>query len=484
MRTVAIDTKQPEYRRRNPGRPAVAAPHSLHVLQRLAGNAAVARLVALQREVVPEGAPGRRENMDEGDSGPGVQRLQWMLGATETGVFDQQTRKAVDRFQRQQGWDPSGVGQGTWERIDNHEGSPGHRPNLVTYDRGPGVRLLQRMLGISESGYFGPGTRQAVNAFQKSQGWDPSGVGPATWKALDNSAGNQTGPAGTREDDPSGPTGALLIGGKFIGDVRTFEKGGRIALRGADIVAKGVRATIGATEIAEDAAVAVEVTGAAGAGAGVAAVIGVAALGTAVGVGIGLSPIAIAHAKDVADQLGELGGTSLPGGKDSDSGPCPRCKNVHRGTTPDYGAMDDFRRPRGITALLKGRPDTGTEANPAIEPPGWTGGGVHLADQARAHLLGRELGGSGNERRNLVTMDAGANRRMYAEFEKETHDISSTSDPDTCFEYTVIPEYLGLPKSPTDRSALMPHRVRATLVDLCTDAVLINGRFVDNLLPH
>jgi hypothetical protein len=114
-----------------------------------------------------------------------------MLGATETGVFDQQTREAVDRFQRQQGWEPSGVGPETWRRLDGHAGAPGHRPNLVEGDRGPGVRLLQRILGIQETGFFGSATRAAVDAFQRQQGWEPTGVGPETWKRLDKKSGDK-----------------------------------------------------------------------------------------------------------------------------------------------------------------------------------------------------------------------------------------------------------------------------------------------------
>lgn len=504
----ALDTKRTETRAGTRDHRTVTGAHSLLSLQRLAGNAAVSRLIAgrssrssttggarsvpalqrnvgrlLQRSVEQEGAPGRRPNLDVGDSGPGVALLQQMLGATQTGSFDQQTRSAVDRFQRQQGWEPSGVGPQTWQRLDGHAGAPGHRPNLVERDRGPGVRLLQRMLGVTETGLFGSATRKAADAFQRGQGWEPSGVGPMTWAALDRGTDTKAGPAGMPNDVGSGLTGALVVGGKLLGDVSRFEAGGTLALRGADAVAKGVRATIGASEIASDAVVAVQVGGTGGgagaAGVGLVPVIGVAVLGAAAGAGIALSPIAVAHAQDVADQLGEFGGNLPPGGA-----PCPQCRSVRRGTTPDYGALDDFLRPRGITALLKGRPDAGTPANHAIEPPGWTGGGTDRANQARTHLLGQALGGSGSEARNLVTFDQGANVRMFNEFERDTIAITSTSEAATCFRYTVTPEYLGIPKSPTDRSALMPHRITATLVDLCTGETLINRRFVDNLLPH
>jgi peptidoglycan hydrolase-like protein with peptidoglycan-binding domain len=178
-------------------------------LQRSAGNSAVARLIgsrqhsavagslgmSLQRSVEQEGAPGRRPNLDVGDSGPGVVLLQRMLGATETSVFDGQTRAAVDRFQRQQRWDPSGVGPMTWAALDGHAGEPGRRPNLVQGDRGPGVQMLQHLLGVSETRFFGAATRRAVDAFQKAQGWAPSGVGPMTWAALDGKGKAENGPA-------------------------------------------------------------------------------------------------------------------------------------------------------------------------------------------------------------------------------------------------------------------------------------------------
>jgi peptidoglycan hydrolase-like protein with peptidoglycan-binding domain len=187
-------------------------------LQRRAGNAAVGRLMgaaaraSVQRSIEQEGSPGRRPNLDTGDSGPGVSLLQWLLGAAQTGAFDQQTRRAVDRFQRQQGWDPSGVGPMTWAAVDDQAGSPGHRPNLVAGDRGPGVRLLQRLLGVQETGFFGPATRMAADAFQRAQGWKPSGIGPMTWAALDQKAAGPAGGAGT--PDPM----QVLVPGTWVDD--------------------------------------------------------------------------------------------------------------------------------------------------------------------------------------------------------------------------------------------------------------------------
>lgn len=200
-------------------------------LQRHAGNSSVGRMLSrsrapvqrasarlLLRDHYDEGTPGSRPGMDVGDTGPAVTLLQHMIGADETGVFDAQTRKAVDEFQKQQGWQPSGVGPMTWDRLDNHEGTPGDRPNLRFGYRGPGVRLLQKILGVSQTGFFGKKTLAAVTAFQKLQGWGPSGVGPETWHALDRTAvANEMGVLA----DPAHPLRATWHSsgpGKKVGD--------------------------------------------------------------------------------------------------------------------------------------------------------------------------------------------------------------------------------------------------------------------------
>ena len=51
--------------------------------------------------------------------------------------------------------------------------------------RGPGVRLIQRSLGISADGVFGPLTERAVKRFQRRHGLVADGVvGPITRRAL------------------------------------------------------------------------------------------------------------------------------------------------------------------------------------------------------------------------------------------------------------------------------------------------------------
>lgn len=52
-------------------------------------------------------------------------------------------------------------------------------------DKGDEVALLQKKLGITADGSFGPKTEAAVIAFQKSKSLEPDGIcGPKTWQAL------------------------------------------------------------------------------------------------------------------------------------------------------------------------------------------------------------------------------------------------------------------------------------------------------------
>lgn len=63
------------------------------------------------------------------------------------------------------------------------------QPVLQMGDSGDRVRDLQRLLGVTADGVFGPVTTAAVVAFQTAHGLTADGiVGPQTWAALDGSA--------------------------------------------------------------------------------------------------------------------------------------------------------------------------------------------------------------------------------------------------------------------------------------------------------
>ena len=59
---------------------------------------------------------------------------------------------------------------------------------LIFYGmQGPEVQQLQRLLGLTPDGLFGPATQAAVVAFQKQHGLGADGiVGPQTWALLES----------------------------------------------------------------------------------------------------------------------------------------------------------------------------------------------------------------------------------------------------------------------------------------------------------
>lgn len=70
--------------------------------------------------------------------------------------------------------------------------SLGPPPTIRRGSSGAPVEHVQRLLGITADGKFGPGTDAAVRAFQRSRGLAADGiVGPSTWAALGVTDGAQ-----------------------------------------------------------------------------------------------------------------------------------------------------------------------------------------------------------------------------------------------------------------------------------------------------
>ena len=125
--------------------------------------------------------------LKKGKRGPRVRKLQRALGIPADGIFGRGTKRAVKRYQRRHGLVADGIaGPQTLSSLGVGAGSSrkasrrGHRGS-----RRGSVRSLQRAIGVSADGVFGPGTEAAVKRYQRRHGLTPDGVvGPQTRAAL------------------------------------------------------------------------------------------------------------------------------------------------------------------------------------------------------------------------------------------------------------------------------------------------------------
>jgi peptidoglycan hydrolase-like protein with peptidoglycan-binding domain len=106
-----------------------------------------------------------------GDAGPDVVRLQRALGIPADGVFGGQTLRAVKRFQAGHHLLVDGqVGPHTRAAMAAEHRGHGGEVVLRLHDQGPAVAQLQRALGVTADGEFGPRTLHAVRHFQARHG--------------------------------------------------------------------------------------------------------------------------------------------------------------------------------------------------------------------------------------------------------------------------------------------------------------------------
>ena len=128
----------------------------------------------------------------EGSQGEDVRTVQYLVTAHGhptgvDGIFGPATKAAVQAFQSSRGLSADGVvGQQTWPQliIQVQQGSNGDAVRAVQSQirsRGDGANQ------ITVDGIFGPGTNEAVRAFQTLLGLSVDGiVGPQTWNHLVN----------------------------------------------------------------------------------------------------------------------------------------------------------------------------------------------------------------------------------------------------------------------------------------------------------
>jgi peptidoglycan hydrolase-like protein with peptidoglycan-binding domain len=152
-----------------------------------------------------------------------VRALQNALGVPADGVFGPQTQRAVKHYQRKHGLAVDGIvgpqtrqalGLGAGPVLKRKGKSSGRRTRAARggkrAHRGGGVRSLQRALGISADGVFGPHTEAAVKRFQSRHGLAADGVvGPMTRRALGIGPGPTLKRRGHRGGGGGGGRGAV-----------------------------------------------------------------------------------------------------------------------------------------------------------------------------------------------------------------------------------------------------------------------------------
>lgn len=116
-----------------------------------------------------------------------------------------------------------------------------------------------------------------------------------------------------------------------------------------------------------------------------------------------------------------------------------------------FGKLDNLGRPTGVIATItQDMIGTGSKASQSILPPGFLGGGPGSPGHARGHLLGNQLGGSGKDARNLVTLyQLPVNSPVMRDFETS---VRSAVDRGEDVRYLSIPIYEGntlMPKGVT-----------------------------------
>lgn len=107
----------------------------------------------------------------------------------------------------------------------------------------------------------------------------------------------------------------------------------------------------------------------------------------------------------------------------------------------DYHSLDSLGRATGADALLKpAMVNTGTSANKDIRPPGFVSG-LDPTNHSRGHLIGRQLGGSGDDARNLTTLyQTPVNTPFMTKYENQ---IRQALDKGETIRYRVTPVYEG-----------------------------------------
>jgi cell wall-associated NlpC family hydrolase len=167
-------------------------------------------------------------NLDRGATGTSVRTLQQALGVTADGVFGPRTEQAVRSYQASHGLPATGhVGPLTTQALGLGDGAGAIRSASGAGENSTGatgqdgatgndgsdasalspaqVQALQRALGVTPDGVFGPRTKAALRAYEAQHGLPADGVpDPQVVQAL----GAATPPAGDPSAAPAAPPAA------------------------------------------------------------------------------------------------------------------------------------------------------------------------------------------------------------------------------------------------------------------------------------
>jgi peptidoglycan DL-endopeptidase CwlO len=201
---------------RRPGLPQSAT-------ARLAAAALAATALAPAADVAWAATVATR-SVEPPPQGPaGVRALQRALGVEADGVLGTATRRAVRAFQRAHGLEVDGIA-GPATRAALGLGDAGTRATTRSSTRKAGAgerharvpralaRSVQRALGVTADGSFGPDSRKALRRFQRAHGLTADGVpGPRTLAVLGvTRAGARPGGSAATDAPAAAGTGAGL----------------------------------------------------------------------------------------------------------------------------------------------------------------------------------------------------------------------------------------------------------------------------------
>ncbi|QYS90054.1 RHS repeat domain-containing protein [Flavobacterium davisii] len=139
------------------------------------------------------------------------------------------------------------------------------------------------------------------------------------------------------------------------------------------------------------------------------------------------------------------------------------------GLSPEYFPLDNLGRPTGgFAEVTQSTLGTGTSASSSVSPPGWLGG-EHPHHQQRGHLISNNHGGSGTDKRNLVTITDGTNHPGMTKYENK---ITKHVKAGNTVLVEVKPLYNG--------DELIPHKITIFGIDQ-NGKVIVDGEVTNGL---